>query len=51
MFVGVRCPATCWPHIAMTCVLVPIRTENLLRFSAQLDDGVSEVRSERAIRT
>jgi hypothetical protein len=28
-------------------MLVSIRTENLLRFSSQLDDGVSEVRFER----
>jgi hypothetical protein len=32
-----------------TCVIVPIRTENVLRFSARLLDGVSEVRFERTV--
>jgi hypothetical protein len=36
---------------ASVCVLVPIRTENRLRFSAHLDGGASAVRFERAIRT
>ena len=30
--------------------MVPIKTENKLRFSVRLDDGVPEVRFERAIR-
>jgi hypothetical protein len=30
--------ATCWLEIIRTCVLVPIQTENRLRFSAQLTD-------------
>jgi hypothetical protein len=29
--------------------MVPIRTENRLRFSIQLDDGPTEVRFERAV--
>jgi hypothetical protein len=31
--------------------MVPICTENWLRFSARLDDGALEVRFERAVRT
>jgi len=31
-------------------VLVPIRTENRLRISARLDNGLPEVRFERAVR-
>jgi hypothetical protein len=34
-----------------TCVIVPICTENRLRFSARLDDRTAEVRFERAVRT
>jgi hypothetical protein len=29
-----------------TCVMVPIKTENRLRFSVRLDDGVPEVHLE-----
>jgi hypothetical protein len=31
--------------------MVPLCTENWLRFNASLDDGVSEVRFELAVRT
>ena len=41
--------ATCWPEMARTCVIVPLCTESRLRFSTRLDDGVSEVRFERAV--
>ena len=34
------------PEKELTCVMVPIRTENALRFSARLDDGAQEVRFE-----
>ena len=37
------------PEIELVCVLVPIRTENRLRFSARLDDGDPKVRFERAV--
>jgi hypothetical protein len=33
------------------CVMVPIQTENRLRFSVRLEDGALEVRFERAVRT
>ena len=39
--------ATCWLEIVRTCVLVPLCTENVLRFSARLDNGLPEVRFER----
>jgi hypothetical protein len=32
-----------------TCVMVPKKTENALRFSARLADGAPEVRFERAV--
>jgi hypothetical protein len=32
---------------ASVCELLPVQTENVLRFSARLDYGVSEVRIER----
>jgi hypothetical protein len=28
--------AACWPQMASTCVMVPIRTENKLHFTARL---------------
>jgi hypothetical protein len=34
---------------SITCVMVPVRTENALRFSARLDDGAPKVRLERAL--
>jgi hypothetical protein len=39
--------ATCWLEIVRTCVMVPIKTENGMRFSVRLHDGASEVRFER----
>jgi hypothetical protein len=41
--------ATRWLGIASTCVMVPVRTENWLRFSARLDDGAPQVRFERIV--
>jgi hypothetical protein len=41
--------ATCWLESAITCVMVPKKTENWLRFSARMHDGASEVRFERAV--
>jgi hypothetical protein len=40
--------ATCWLEIVRTCVIVPLCTENVLRFSARLLDGTPEVRLELA---
>jgi hypothetical protein len=40
--------ATCWLEIVRTCVIVPLCTENVLRFSANLLDGTPEVRLELA---
>ena len=37
------------PEIELACVLVPECTENVLRFSARLDDRAPEVRFERAV--
>jgi hypothetical protein len=37
------------PVGANGCVLVPIRMENRLRFSARLHDGAPDVRFERAV--
>jgi hypothetical protein len=37
------------PEIDMACVIVPVCTENWLRFSARLDDSAPEVSFERAI--
>jgi hypothetical protein len=31
--------------------MVPIKTESMLHFSVHLDDGVPEVRFERAVRS
>jgi hypothetical protein len=47
----VRFPTTLGdkPEMEFTCVIVPIRTENRLRFSALLHDGAPEVRFERAV--
>jgi hypothetical protein len=42
---------TCWLEIASTCVMVPKKTENWLRFSAGLADGTPEIRFELAFRT
>jgi hypothetical protein len=36
-----------FPDVGQTCVLVPKKTENWLRFSARLDNGLPEVRFER----
>jgi hypothetical protein len=36
---------------ASVCVMVPKKTESMLRFSARLHDGASEVRFELAFRT
>ena len=41
--------ATCWLGFASTCVIVPICTENVLRFSARLAEGAPEVRFERIV--
>ena len=38
------------PEIELAWVMVPLCTENWLRFNARLDDGASEVRFERAVR-
>jgi hypothetical protein len=43
--------ATCWPETVNTCVLLPICTENWLRFTARLGDEAPEVRFERTVRT
>jgi hypothetical protein len=40
-----------FPDVGRLCVMVPIRTENWLRFSARMHDGASEVRFERAVRS
>jgi hypothetical protein len=37
------------PKIELACVMVPIRTENRLRFSALLHDGALDVRFDRAV--
>jgi hypothetical protein len=42
-----NCPEQTFPDVGRLCVLLPIRTENRLRFSVHLDDGVPEVRFER----
>jgi hypothetical protein len=42
-----RSTTTCCPEMARTCVIVPVCTENKLRFSAHLDNKVSVVRFER----
>jgi hypothetical protein len=36
-----------FPDVGRLCVIVPLCTENWLRFSARLDDEVPEVRFER----
>jgi hypothetical protein len=41
--------ATCWLKIVRTCVIVPKKTENALRFSARLDEGAPQVRFERIV--
>jgi hypothetical protein len=35
------------PGMELACVIVPLCTENVLRFSARLDDRVPDVRLER----
>ena len=44
-----RCSATLGeePKIELACVMVPICTQNWLRFTARLDDEAPEVRFER----
>ena len=37
--------------VVSICVMVPVRTENMMRFSARLHDGATEVRFERAVRS
>jgi hypothetical protein len=37
------------PDVGQTCVIVPICTENALRFSTRLGDGAPEVHLERAV--
>jgi hypothetical protein len=43
--------ATCWLEIIRTCVMVPKKTENALRFGAVLHDVATEVRFELALRS
>jgi hypothetical protein len=40
---------TYFPDVGKLCVIVPLCTENVLRFSVQLDDEAPEVRFERAV--
>jgi hypothetical protein len=37
------------PEIELACVIVPLCTENALRFSAILDEGAPEVRFEKIV--
>jgi hypothetical protein len=37
------------PEKELTCVMVPKKTENALRFSARLVDGTPEVRFEQIV--
>jgi hypothetical protein len=37
------------PEIELACVLIPIRTENVLRFSAVLHDVSPDVRFEKIV--
>jgi hypothetical protein len=37
------------PEKVLTCVMVPKKTENALRFSARLVDGTPEVRFEQIV--
>jgi hypothetical protein len=39
-----------FPDVGLLCVIVPIKTENWMHFSARLDNGTPEVRLERAVR-
>ena len=39
-----------FPDVGKLCVMVPVMTENWLRFSARLDEGDPEVRFELALR-
>jgi hypothetical protein len=36
-----------FPDVGHLCVIVPLCTENVLRFSVRLDDGAPAVRFER----
>jgi hypothetical protein len=38
-----------FPDVGRLCVIIPLCTENWLRFSAILDEGAPEVRFERAV--
>jgi hypothetical protein len=38
-----------FPDVGRLCVMVPLCTENALRFSARLDEGAPEVRFERIV--
>ena len=39
-----------FPDVGRLCVIVPLCTENRLRFSTRLDNGSPEVRLEREVR-